>query len=365
MENNLTKFIVYCTTCTENNKIYIGVHKCNPNIFDGYIGCGVYIKQPHTYNQSKTRFQAAVQKYGIKCFERKTIAIFDNEEDAYLMEADIVNEKFLSRNDVYNMILGGQGGDRGINAKPCYQYDLNGNFIKEFSNRQDASRFVNRGFTTIKRAISDKVPAANFYWSENKTDKLNLKEFKTKDNRIPVFQYYNTGEYECCFESVSDAARSNNSCSTNISRACKQGYLCNNKYFSYEFKTQFSIAKTEQLKNIPIYQYDLNGTFLKEFENIETARKELEIRYNPYNSFKLGKPDKNGWQWNIEKLEKMPDKTIKKPVARSIAQYDLNGNFIRNFNTISEAVSIYGTGVKHCLCGRNKQSKGYTYKYID
>nr|DAM35509.1 MAG TPA: GIY-YIG nuclease superfamily protein [Bacteriophage sp.] len=39
MENNL-KWIVYCTTCTINNKIYIGVHKTvNPEVFDGYLGC--------------------------------------------------------------------------------------------------------------------------------------------------------------------------------------------------------------------------------------------------------------------------------------------------------------------------------------
>lgn len=38
MENNL-KWIVYCTTCTINNKIYIGVHKTvNPEVFDGYLG---------------------------------------------------------------------------------------------------------------------------------------------------------------------------------------------------------------------------------------------------------------------------------------------------------------------------------------
>ena len=47
------KYIVYCTTCTENGKIYIGVHKTeNPDIFDGYIGNGIkvgyFIKNPKT-----------------------------------------------------------------------------------------------------------------------------------------------------------------------------------------------------------------------------------------------------------------------------------------------------------------------------
>lgn len=34
------KYIVYYTVCTENNKIYIGVHKTeNPEVFNGYISC--------------------------------------------------------------------------------------------------------------------------------------------------------------------------------------------------------------------------------------------------------------------------------------------------------------------------------------
>ena len=47
------KYIVYCTTCIENGKIYIGVHKTeDPDVFDGYIGNGIkvgyFIKNPKT-----------------------------------------------------------------------------------------------------------------------------------------------------------------------------------------------------------------------------------------------------------------------------------------------------------------------------
>jgi len=43
------KYIVYLTKNKKSKvngeyKIYIGVHKTkDPNIFDGYIGCGIYI----------------------------------------------------------------------------------------------------------------------------------------------------------------------------------------------------------------------------------------------------------------------------------------------------------------------------------
>ena len=50
------KVIVYCTTNIINKYIYIGVHVCKSEKFDGYIGCGVYINQPSTYNHPKTAF---------------------------------------------------------------------------------------------------------------------------------------------------------------------------------------------------------------------------------------------------------------------------------------------------------------------
>ena len=49
------KYILYLTLCLENNKIYIGVHKTeNPDIFDEYIGCGVRIGVPSSYNDGNT-----------------------------------------------------------------------------------------------------------------------------------------------------------------------------------------------------------------------------------------------------------------------------------------------------------------------
>lgn len=36
------KYIVYVTVNLCNGKLYFGVHRTNPDIFDGYIGCGIY-----------------------------------------------------------------------------------------------------------------------------------------------------------------------------------------------------------------------------------------------------------------------------------------------------------------------------------
>ena len=36
------KYIVYITINLCNGKFYIGVHRTNPEVFDGYIGNGIY-----------------------------------------------------------------------------------------------------------------------------------------------------------------------------------------------------------------------------------------------------------------------------------------------------------------------------------
>lgn len=355
------KYIVYCTTNLINKKIYIGVHLCKSNKFDGYLGCGVYESQPSSYNKPKTAFQHAVQKYGPKNFKRITIKEFDNEEDAFSLEADIVNKEFLSRKDVYNQVLGGHGGDIAENSIPCYQYDLNGDFVSEFESQQKASIFIGRGFTTIKRAIKEKIKAANYFWSLEKTDRLDLSEYKTKDNRIPVFQYSGTGEYDCCYESVSDAARVNNTASTNISRSCRLGYKCNGKYFSYKFSSSYSKSRDESIKHRKVYQYSLSGEFIAEFESYIEAQKAMN-KQGLQTAIKLGRTFA-GFQWKLEKFDKINSTEIKSS-ARRVGQYDLNGNLIKIYKTVSECTKDF-SGCRHVLVGKRKTSGGYIFKYIE
>lgn len=154
------KYIVYQTVNKVNNKIYIGVHgTTNPDEFDGYIGNGVSIYRPTTYMNPKTPFQYAVKKYGIKSFIRTTLKIFDNEEDAYKMEEELVNDDFLKREDVYNLVKGGR--IEVINAIPkkkIYMYNLDGEFEMEFDGVNEAGRYLNpssKGAGHLPRAIKE------------------------------------------------------------------------------------------------------------------------------------------------------------------------------------------------------------------
>ena len=364
MENNL-KWIVYCTICSINKKIYIGVHKTNPDIYDYYLGCGCYANNSATYNRAKTVFQRAVQKYGVKSFIRITIAIFNNEDDAYALEANLVNEQFLQRTDVYNTALGGKSGGQIIQRIPCYLYSSKGNFIREYDSQLSASRSLNRNLRTIQIAIKDKIKCAGYFITDVKYNILDISKMHNYvgSYKIPVFQYDKYGKYECCYESIKDAARVLNYDDTCIGRAIKLGIQYKGKYFTSVFDLEFSNAKSEEINHTEIHQYDLSGKYITSYKNMQEAKNTLGIKANIYQAIKL-KQICGGFQWSFEKLEKIAPIKPKAGRVRKIGKFDKDWNLLKEYKSLAECKKENGSGMQHVLSGRDEFAKGYRYKYL-
>jgi len=95
-------YVVYKITNLLNNKIYIGCHQTS-NLDDGYMGSG-------------TRIRQAIEKHGVENFKKEFLHIFESAEEMFAKEAEIVNEEFLYRDDVYNLTTGGNGSWFSINS---------------------------------------------------------------------------------------------------------------------------------------------------------------------------------------------------------------------------------------------------------
>ena len=96
-------FIVYKITNLIDKKIYVGCHETT-DLNDSYMGSGIKVRR-------------AIKKYGLHNFKKEILKICESREEMFLEESKIVNEDFITRNDVYNIMLGGYGGWKHITSE--------------------------------------------------------------------------------------------------------------------------------------------------------------------------------------------------------------------------------------------------------
>lgn len=106
-------YTIYKITNKINGKIYVGKHQTK-DLNDSYMGSGINIRR-------------AINKYGIENFEKEILFIFETEVEMNAKEAEIVNEDFVNREDVYNICYGGHGG---------FGYINNSNILKMHGKKQ-------------------------------------------------------------------------------------------------------------------------------------------------------------------------------------------------------------------------------------
>lgn len=355
------KYIVYKTTNIINNYIYIGVHKTtDPNHFDGYIGCGITINKPYTYEHSKTKFQQAVKEFGVKNFKREILAIYDTAEEAYELESLLVNENFLMRSDVYNMILGGiVNCTDGITV---YLYTNTGNYYNSFNSYEEAASFLNVQSSSIRRAVVYKYRVKDYYCCLHKTDKIDITTFNT-NKEVTVYRYLKTGKYDTVFKSYNDAARDSDSSPSNIRNASLTGYCVKDMYyFSFVKANSYDQARTLQIKTRKVSKYDSEGNYICTYNTQEEAEKD-----NPYSNItkaiKLKSVDCNGFMWSLEKLDKF--NVSKRKGKRKVALVDEQNNILKTWESARACCKEVGSAVQNVLNGKYKRHKGLIYKYID
>lgn len=269
-------YIVYKTTNLKNLKIYIGVHYCNPDIFDGYIGCGVSKKD--LKKSVNTGFPAAVHKYGYDNFKRETLFIYEDTEEgmiaAYKKEAEIVNEQFIKQKNTYNIALGGKHPPYECLHKPINQYTLDGQFIKTWDSITSAEAEYDL------TAISDNLRGISKYcgdyqWKYYDGNIDNIPPIITKEKT--VYQFSLNGDLLKVWKSASQAASTFNESSARVN-ICN---VCNNitrqaygYYWSYKPKFEYC----PYLGCTAVASYLDDGTFVRSYTSLKDAAKDLNLK---------------------------------------------------------------------------------------
>lgn len=118
--------------------------------------------------------------------------------------------------------------------------------------------------------------------------------------------------------------------------------------------------------SIPIFQYDLDGNFIKEWDCAATAEKELGIIQRKIRSVCNKKRETAGeFQWSEIKKDKI------KPITntgqkRRVVQLTKNGEFIKEWKSMTCAgneLNIHNSNISFVCRGKGKTSGGFKWKY--
>ena len=352
------EYIVYLTTNIINNKIYVGVHKTeDSNIFDGYYGNGVSLRDQSKLKHPKEPFHYALKKYGFKNFKRSTIKSFNNLKEALKLEGLIVNEKFIKRKDTYNITLG--GGIPPIKCVKVYQFNLRGNLINEYESILCASKVLGIDDSAISYAVKNKTTSGEYLWAT--TSSINVSEYITTLQRKNVYLYTLEGEFAYEFKSLSECSRFLQIDLGPVQRAYYQEWKVGNYYICDK---RLEYYKPERLELTGEYhQYNLDGTYVQSFASRKQLMTYFGCNMDGINqSIRMGKPYKEFLWCRGEKQDSIKPYKLKKKTCK-VGQYTLQGKLVKIYNTVKEARKDF-SNVNKVLKGTASQCKGYTFKYI-
>lgn len=93
-----------------------------------------------------------------------------------------------------------------------------------------------------------------------------------------MYKYDKTGKYLSEYKNSSELAKELQTSRENVRDAIYNKYLCKKYYVSYDKYEKFTIPeKIKRSSNDKIYQYNLEGNFIREFKNCDEASKILNI----------------------------------------------------------------------------------------
>lgn len=264
-----------------------------------------------------------------------------------------------------------------------YQYDLKGNFIKEWQSATEVERQLGYFAAAISRCCLEKQKTAyNFIWSYKMLTKEELKKIIKEIENNPtaakkVYQYDLNGNLIKIWSSTMEIERQLGYKSQNINDCCLGKTKQSHGFFwSYEMLTKEEVKAIVNSRRKPktVYQYDLQGNLVMIWSSIMEIERQLGyLQSNIWACCNEKYKTVYGFVWSYVELtpsqvKEIVDSKSQKNNASSkkIYQYDLEGNFIREWPSTREIERQLGFNHQNiCLCcrGKTKQAYGFIWRY--
>lgn len=308
---------------TPSNKLYIGI--TGQDINERW-------RKGNGYNHQV--FYRAIKKYKWENIEHVIIADDLTEKEAKRLEIDLIKYwDTTNKKNGYNSSLGGENITLGYKysyesrkkmGKPIYQFNMNGDFIKEWISASEIENILHIGHSQVAAVCNYKHGYTHGFVWRYKNDSIfkkyklgttELKEiikFKThkrvskKGKNLnncskTVYQFDTNGNFIKEYPSCSEVARCNNISGGAISNAAKNNLKSMGFLWSYENKCPKIKEKNYRYK--AIYQYSLNGKLLKKWKGAICIKKELGFDNSTIIKACKGKVKTSyGYRWSYNEL---------------------------------------------------------------
>lgn len=294
------------------------------------------------------------------------LEVYNSIEDAgvWVAENKFTGNSHNGRNAIGNCVNGISKSAYGFK----WEFINNDNLENEEWREFDINKILNQEITSDKKYyVSDLGRFKNSYGTIMENYKIN------ENGYIRVYIYNKT----FALHRLIALTFLENPCNKETVNH-KDGNKLNNKVDNLEFATnqeqqihKHSIGLGNNFTR-KVKQYDLNWIFIKEYDSIVLAAKEMNVSKGTISGVLIKhKKTAAGFIWrysddtNIDFNEKI---TINENRGRSIGQYDLNMNLIKKHNRIVEAakyVGIHKNNIWGVINNLRKTSGGFIWKYLD
>lgn len=293
-DNTYTGYI-YKITNDINNKVYIG--QTITTIADRWHGHMSSVLNEKRY---KSALYNAMRKYGREKFHIKEISSFTKATKGELIDTlNIEEQKYIKyyqsliTQNGYNLEKG--GNNKRVPGRKVHKYDLELNYICSYESCEEAGRQNNiDGCTIYSCCKHDYYTAGDYIWSF--------------DNEEPVNPY------------------------------SELPYFLKNMQIDMERKYKlYNLGWNGER----IFQYNAYGEVINVFSDLIDAKEKLNISYTDLRYNLSGKNKK--FKKSVLRYESMPFNAYSiSPNLQPITLYDLQGNFVRNFETKADAETFLG-----------------------
>lgn len=161
-------------------------------------------------------------------------------------------------------------------SKYVYQYDLEGNFIKQWFNANTVASELGYNDGNIGRCCryeeyEGQLSAYGYYWSYIKYDKYPIRKNKTSIKK--VYKFNKDKQLIDTFDSAKEASENANTSYKFFCSKCNNCKLHNGYYYSYNI----DCTPTQKTKTIPVLCFNKDNQLIKEYNSINEAAKELGL----------------------------------------------------------------------------------------